>query len=77
MQDQHFAAIRRRLGQLRELEQRTDAADAKIRAAADARRAQVQADLTRLAPRVHLDTEAGDRYQALIDERRHLDRVLG
>lgn len=51
-------------------------ADRSIRAAAEARRAEIESELADLRPRAVTDPESAERYQALVLERGRLDRVL-
>lgn len=62
-QDAHTEAARKRLCHLAGLRHRTDEADKAIHRAAGAELDNLQADLPRLAPRVHTDPAAADAYQ--------------
>lgn len=59
-----------------ELTRRTDGAESNILAAGKERLAAVSAGLDKLRPTVDLDEEAARKYQDLILERGHLERVI-
>ena len=74
--DKHIAAAKTRLAHLSGLQDRTAQAEQRIHDAAVARRVDVDSDLNRLRPRVHLAGDAAEQYQALILERGQLDTVI-
>jgi hypothetical protein len=74
--DKHLPAARTRLGHLASLSEKTEATERRILAAAEDRLAAVEKDLATLQPRVHLDVDAGDRYQALTAEKGQLTIVI-
>lgn len=74
--DDHIGAARRHLSDLARLQQRTEASEKAIRAAAQSRLSAVNTDLNRLGPRAITDDEVGEGYQALVTERSQLMGVL-
>lgn len=60
-----MAAARARLGHLARLQSRTDAVERRIYDAAQHRLDVVMTELDQLRPRLDLDADAPDRYQAL------------
>jgi hypothetical protein len=68
--------IRRFLGGLASIRQRTQNVDLKIAEAARVRRAFVEGRLNELRPKTMTDAEAAAEYQALVEERGRLDLVL-
>jgi hypothetical protein len=68
--------IRRFLGGLATIRQRTQNVDLKIAEAARERRAVVTARLDELRPKTTTDADAAVEYQALVEECGRLDRVL-
>ncbi len=75
-QQEHIGAARKRLVHLAGLARRTEVAERAILAHATEMLAKVDADLPKLRPRVHTDTEAADRYQELTMERGRLLHII-
>ena len=73
----HLDAARKRLCHLAGLRHRTDSADRAITAAAAEELDRLQAELPRLASRVHLDPAAADAYQRGILDVGKLRTMLG
>ncbi|MBU8545791.1 MULTISPECIES: hypothetical protein [Roseomonadaceae] len=72
---QQIEAARVRLAHLHVLDLQTEQAERRILAAAQERLKVVEAEISRLRPRVDLD-DAGDQYQAMVLERGQLHIVI-
>lgn len=73
---QQIDNTRRQLGELSALSAKTDAAERKILDAAQKRREWVVGQIAELRPRALLESEAGEQYQSLVEERAKLDIVI-
>ena len=72
----HLEAARARLTHLGGLSAHTAAVEGKILESAEARLSVVEQDIATLRPRVNLDGDAAEKYQALVLERGQLKIVI-
>lgn len=73
---QNIENVRRQIGELSGLAEKTDAAERKILEAAEKRLETVESRLGELRTRALVDTEAGKEYQGLALERGRLNMVI-
>ena len=73
---EYTSGIRAKLAETYGLEEQTRKSEQAILKAAETQLETVQAEITRLRPKIRLDARAGHQYEGLVKERGRLEQVI-